>query len=84
MRLPAGAPRRASSDRGERHADAEDVGEHVAGVGEQGQRAGGQADDELQRHEGRADAEGDPQPAEVLGAPRRHTVAVSVTHERNI
>ena len=51
MRWRAAAAAVGELDGGERHAEAEDVGEHVAGVGEQGERAGEQAGDDLDDHE---------------------------------
>src|SRR3546814_2416768 len=55
-------------DRRQRHAEADHVGEHVAGVGEQGQRAGGQPGHDLHHHEHAEDAERGEQAALVAGA----------------
>ena len=57
-------------DRGERHRDAEHVGEHVPGVGEQGQRAGQQRGDRLDHHEAGQQPGGPPEPGAVLARRR--------------
>ena len=46
-----------------REAETDGVGEHVTGVGEEGQRSGAERDDDLQHEEQRDDDERDPEPA---------------------
>lgn len=55
-------------DVGEGHGEAEDVGGHVAGVGEEGEGAGGDADDDLHDEYGTDDTEGYGETASVACA----------------
>ena len=54
-------------DRRQRHAEAEDVGEHVPGIGEEGQRVGQDPADGLDHEEHGDEAEGDGQALLVTG-----------------
>ena len=66
-------------DGGERHPDADDVGEHVAGVREQGQRVRGEPGDDLDDHEHGQQPEGGEEPAFVAASSAHRPVAVAVT-----
>ena len=68
------------SDRGERHAEAEDIGGHVSGVGEQGEGVGSEPRDDLHHQEAEGQREGDGQRTLVPGpgAHRCRTVVVGV------
>ena len=60
--------------------EAEGVGGHVAGVGEQGQRAGGDADDHLDHEEGDGEGQRRAQAALVAGSGAgRRAVVVPVS-----
>ena len=65
-------------DRGERERDADRVGRHVGGVGEQRQRVGDERGDDLDDHEHRRQHEGEPEPAHALGGRPAHGVGVVV------
>jgi hypothetical protein len=67
-------------DRGERHADAEHVGEHVPGIGQQRQRAGQQGGERLDQHEGGEQGERGPEPAAVPLPRAVSAVIVSHAH----
>ena len=70
LRVVAGV--RCGVDGGQRHAQAEGVGGHVAGVGQQGERAGDEAGDDLDDQEGQDQQERDEQRPLVAGpGPRR-------------
>jgi hypothetical protein len=73
---------RGELDRGQRQAEAEDVGEHVPGVGQQGERPGGEAGHHLHHHEHGEQDEGggEPPPVALAGAHPAVVVAVVVAH----
>ena len=75
MKRPDGG-RAASRGGGQREPDRPGVGEHVRGVGEQGQRAGQQARHDLDEHEAEDQPEREPQLAAV--GVRRDRVVVPV------
>ncbi|EHK82247.1 arsenical-resistance protein [Rhodococcus pyridinivorans AK37] len=81
----SGAGTLGDGDSGDGHQHAEHVGEHVRGVGEQGQRRGGESDDDLEHKGHQAQGHGDPQPSDVSaggagGLGGREAVSVSVAH----
>ena len=77
--VPAFGASAGELDRGEGHAEADHVGEHVAGVGDQRQRVGDDAGHDLHQHEDCEDGERYEEPALVplSGPDRRVTVIVS-------
>ena len=79
---PVGSRVRGGVDRGQRHAEPERVRRHVPGVGDQGERTGDQADDDLHHEEPDDQAERPRQRPLVAGAgPQRGgAVIVVVTH----
>ena len=81
---PAGRPRR-QRGRHEREAERAGVRDHVRGVGEQRQRSGDEAADDLDDHERRDEPERDPEPAAVgVGVDPAVRVAVVVVVVRVI
>ena len=54
------------------------VGEHVGGVGQQGQRSGHEGGDRLHHHEGDGERERDPEAPDVAGGGAAQGVAVVV------
>ena len=69
-------------DGGQRHAQSHHIGEHVPGIGEQGERVGDDPTDGLHHEERGDEHEGDEQPALMPGAgPQRScTVVVALAH----
>ncbi len=67
-------------DRAERQRDADRVGRHVPGVGEQGQGAGHDRADHLGHQHGHGEPEDDRQPASLPAGCRDGGMAVAVSH----
>ena len=74
----AGRGARGELDGGQGHPESEDVGEHVAGVGQQGQRVGEEPADHLDDHEGGEHREGGGEAALVALARSDGPVGVRV------